>query len=164
MGKGLQRGSPGCWRGCGRDGASREDPCPAPLTGVARASALHSLQFPASRKSFALTCTTCSSPAKASVITSDRFTVSTCAAGDVGHVDTPNPGPPSHPGTPRRAPVAAAYHGPGAVDDGAVLEPKAELEVGLLGPGRGVLPAHVEPPRGQGDRLHHQALWRVWLN
>lgn len=74
------------WRGCGRDG---EDPCPAPLTGVARASALHSLQFPASRKSFALTCTTCSSPAKASVITSDRFTVSTWVVGDVRHVGTP---------------------------------------------------------------------------
>jgi len=57
-----------------------------------------------------------------------------------------------------------AYHGPGAVDDGPVLEPKPELEVGFLGPGGGVLPAHEEPPWGPRDGLHHQALWRVRFN
>lgn len=57
-----------------------------------------------------------------------------------------------------------AYHRPEAVDDGPVLEPKPELEVRFLGPGGGVLPAHMEPPWSQGDGLHHQALWRVWLN
>lgn len=60
--------------------------------------------------------------------------------------------------------LASAYHRPGAVDDGAVLEAKPQLEVGLLGPGCGVLPADMKPPRGEGDRFHHQALRGVRLN
>lgn len=50
------------------------------------------------------------------------------------------------------------------VDDGSVLEPKPQLEVGFLWPRGRVLPAHMESPWGQGDGLHYQALWRVWLN
>lgn len=141
----------------------------SPLTGVARASALHSLQFPASRKSLALTWTTCSSPAKASVITSDRFTVSTCArqrgaVGVAGACLTTLPGLMHTMLLCWPSLSLHTYHGPGTVDDRSVLKPKPQLEVGFLWPGGRVLPAHMESPRGQGDRLHHQTLWRVWLN